>query len=92
MKLALLILLLALGFALTLSGCAAHTMVFYPNGKPKLVTNADCDSLNLGADGSLAMTGVRHSTEQDAIGRTITARANGIGGVIGAMGAAALLK
>lgn len=73
-----------------LSGCSAHTMVFYPNGKPKLVTNTDADSFRFGADGSLAVTGMKHSTEQDAISRTITARSNGIGGILGAAGAAAL--
>ena len=80
----------AIGFALLFSGCSAHTLLFYPNGKPKMVTNADADSFRLGADGSLLVTGMKHSTEQDAISRTITARANGAGGILGAAGTAAL--
>ncbi len=75
---------------LLLTGCTASTTV-YRDGKPTFRTNANCATLRLGADGSLAMTGVDHSTPQRAIGETITARGNALGGVIGALGASALI-
>lgn len=81
-----------LALLIFLAGCTAHTSVYGPDGKPRFVTNANCSSFKLGADGSLAMVGVDHSTPQKAIAETITSRANGVSALVTALGTAAILK